>query len=180
MNIMFKQACILLATLMLGACASTPEYEWVQVPGPILATRQAPPPSEQQEPEPGGPPPGSGEDFIDNAGDRIYFAYDRTELSEEARATLDLQAEWLQRYPNVRARIEGNTDERGTREYNLALGERRAGAVRDYLISRGIAERRLSTVSYGEEVPLQGGTGDASYARNRNARTVVITTAAGG
>ena len=121
-----------------------------------------------------GSGPGSARDFVIKAGDLVYFDFDRFEVRSEARAVLDLQASWLARYPAVRVRIEGNTDERGTREYNFALGARRAGAVRDYLVERGVAGGRIDTVSWGKEKPLVTEAGDKADALNRNARTVVI------
>ena len=117
--------------------------------------------------------PGSARDFVIKAGDLVYFDFDRFEVRSEARAVLDLQANWLTRYAAVRVRIEGNTDERGTREYNFALGARRAGAVRDYLVQRGVDGSRIETVSYGKEHPLDTTSGDKADAINRNARTVV-------
>jgi peptidoglycan-associated lipoprotein len=169
-NATLYRACTLAAALGLGGCSIGKTYDWELVDGPAYARRAAPvvqaPPAQTI---------GTAQDFIETAGDRVYFAFDQSVLSAEARATLDKQAEWLARYPSVSARIEGNTDERGTREYNLALGERRAEAVRAYLISRGIAASRLSTVSFGEETPLDRATSETAYAQNRNARTVVIT-----
>jgi peptidoglycan-associated lipoprotein len=119
----------------------------------------------------GGAVPGSIADFVASAGDRVYFAYDSYELTPEAQAVLDAQARWLARYPNVRVIVEGNADERGTREYNLALGARRATSVADYLNSRGVPPARLSTVSYGKERPIAEGDDEQSHAMNRNART---------
>jgi peptidoglycan-associated lipoprotein len=87
---------------------------------------------------------------------------------------LDAQAAWLRRYPAVRVRVEGNTDELGTREYNLALGARRANAVRDYLVGKGVTADRVATVSFGKEQPIDGGTSDESHAKNRNARTALV------
>lgn len=115
--------------------------------------------------------PGSRQDFVVNAGDRVYFELDSVEVRDDARPILDAQAQWLNRYPRVQVLIEGNADERGTREYNLALGARRASSVRDYLISRGVAASRIETVSYGKERPIDPGTSEEAYARNRNAHT---------
>ncbi len=120
-----------------------------------------------------GPTPGSQQDLKENVGDRVYFAFDKASLSAEARRTLDGQARWMQQHPQVHVTIEGHTDERGTREYNLALGERRANAVRDYLIGLGVAPARIDTVSFGKERPADpAGTPDA-WARNRRAVTMV-------
>jgi peptidoglycan-associated lipoprotein len=117
--------------------------------------------------------PGSVQDFVINAGDRVYFDFDSYSVRADAGPVLDAQAAWLGRYAAVQIRIEGNADERGTREYNLALGARRANAVRDYLVSRGVSASRISTVSYGKEQPIDGGTSEESYQRNRNAHTAL-------
>jgi peptidoglycan-associated lipoprotein len=121
----------------------------------------------------GAPRPGSAEDFQQNVGDRVFFATDKSDLSAEARATLQKQAVWLRRYPNVTVTIEGHCDERGTREYNLALGERRANAVREYLRNLGVDTARMKTISYGKERPVALGSNEAAWAQNRRAVTVV-------
>jgi len=118
---------------------------------------------------------GSQQDFVINVGDLVYFTVDQFEVNDSAAATLKAQAAWLVRYPAVQVRIEGNADERGTREYNLSLGSRRASAVRDYLVDHGVAPSRISTVSFGKEKPIDAGTDDAAYQRNRNAHTVILT-----
>ena len=115
--------------------------------------------------------PGSLQDFVISAGDRVYFDFDSYELRPEAQQTLAQQAQWLNRYPRVQVIVEGNTDERGTREYNLGLGARRANAVRDFLVARGVAPGRITTVSYGKERPIAEGSDEEAWARNRNART---------
>jgi peptidoglycan-associated lipoprotein len=108
-----------------------------------------------------------------NAGDRVYFDFDRYDVRADAQPILDAQAAWLKRYPAVQVRIDGNCDDRGTREYNLALGARRANAVRDYLTTHGVASDRISTVSYGKEKPIDAGSGDEADAHNRNAHTAL-------
>ena len=105
--------------------------------------------------------------------DRVFFALDSYALDAESRRVLDAQAQWLAANPNVRVTIEGHADERGTREYNLALGDRRANAARDYLQSRGIDASRMQTISYGKERPAVIGNSEESYAQNRRAVTVV-------
>lgn len=118
--------------------------------------------------------PGSRADFIQSVpADRVFFETDSYSLDGEDRATLDAQVVWLQRYPNVRVTVEGHADERGTREYNLALGDRRANAARDYLQSRGIDPARMQTISYGKERPAVEGSSEAVWAQNRRAVTVV-------
>lgn len=118
--------------------------------------------------------PGSEQDFVVNVGDRVYFDLDSYQVSPEAYPRLDAQAQWLTRYPQIMVRIEGNADERGTREYNLALGARRAEAVRNYLINRGVPASRIDTISYGKERPIAEGSGEESWARNRNGHTAIV------
>jgi peptidoglycan-associated lipoprotein len=117
--------------------------------------------------------PGSQEDLVLNVGDRVFFGFDKYDLSDEAQATLQRQAAWLKANPTVTLLIEGNTDERGTREYNLALGERRATSVKNYLVTLGISPNRLSTISYGKERPVALGHNEAAWAQNRRAVSVV-------
>lgn len=118
--------------------------------------------------------PGSQADLEATAGDRVLFGYDSSVLDAEAQATLAEQAMWLKKYPNVKAVIEGHCDERGTREYNLALGERRASAAHEYLVSQGISAARLSTISYGKERPAVLGHDAGAWSQNRRAVTVVV------
>lgn len=117
--------------------------------------------------------PGSEEDLVLNVGDRVFFAFDSSEIRLTAREVLDRQAAWMAQYPQNRLVIEGHCDERGTREYNLALGERRANAVRQYLISRGVAPNRLTTISYGKERPVAFGNNEAAWAQNRRGVSVL-------
>ena len=106
--------------------------------------------------------------------DRVFFGYDQSVLSPEARETLGRQADWFLTYPNVQAVVEGHADERGTREYNLALGARRAEAIKDFLVSRGVSASRLRTVSYGKERPIDGRSNREGWARNRNGYTNIV------
>jgi peptidoglycan-associated lipoprotein len=117
--------------------------------------------------------PGSQQDFVVNVGDRVFFESDSTELTGTSRGTLDKQAQWLQQYGNYTFTIEGHADERGTREYNIALGARRAQAVRDYLASRGIHPGRMRTVSYGKERPVAVCNDISCWSQNRRAVTVL-------
>ena len=110
---------------------------------------------------------GTQEDLIVNVGDRVFFEFDSSELTVDAQATLDAQAAWLMQYPDTNITIEGHADERGTREYNLALGQRRAESVADYLVANGINRNRLITKSYGEERPLSLGSNDTAWSKNR-------------
>src|ERR1700730_5023594 len=155
--------CLLGAGLMLAACSSTPPEPPPGPPGP-----------------PGGAGmgsrnivPGSQQDLEASAGDRVFFAFDRADISPEARQILTRQADWLRRYPNVTVTIEGHCDERGTREYNLALGERRAQAAKNVLVASGIPASRISTISYGKERPAVVGSSEEAYAQNRRAVTTV-------
>ena len=118
-------------------------------------------------------PNGSQEDLVVNVGDRVFFALNSSELSAQARAALEKQAAWIKRFGGVRVVLEGHADEQGTREYNLALGARRANAAREYLISRGVAANRLRVVSYGKERPIEICSQEACYAKNRRAVTVL-------
>ncbi|MBH0239361.1 peptidoglycan-associated lipoprotein Pal [Methylobrevis albus] len=121
----------------------------------------------------GAATPGSAQDFVVNVGDRIFFETDSSEVNFEARATLDRQAAWLGRYPRYTVNVEGHADERGTREYNLALGARRAKSVNDYLISRGVSPQRLRPVSFGKERPVALCNEASCWAQNRRAVTVL-------
>ncbi len=121
----------------------------------------------------GGPVPGSQEDLVANVGDRVFYVLDSSQLSGEARGTLDRQAGWLDRYPQVSVQVAGNCDDRGTEEYNLALGQRRANSARDYLVARGVSSARVSTISYGKDRPTALGDTEESWSQNRNAITVV-------
>ncbi|HMO76979.1 MAG TPA: peptidoglycan-associated lipoprotein Pal [Sphingopyxis sp.] len=119
--------------------------------------------------------PGSQQDFLNNvASDRIFFGFDQYNIDAEDQATLRSQAQWLQRNPAVRVLLEGHADERGTRDYNIALGERRANAAKNYLASLGVDPSRIDVISYGKERPAELGSTEEAYARNRRAVTVVI------
>jgi peptidoglycan-associated lipoprotein len=170
----FSLVALLAATAV--ACSSRPKPL-----GPVAPTPPPPPPA-QTAPAPGpgpveqgeaAPTPGSVRDFVVNVGDRVYFDFDRFNIRDDARPILDAQASWLTRYPAVRVRIEGNCDERGTREYNFALGARRAAAVKDFLASHGVSVTRIETVSYGKEHPVDLGSGDEADQHNRNGHTAI-------
>ncbi len=154
------------ALATLGACASTPE--------PVAAPPPAPAPAPAPPPAPSGPLAGSVEDFRVSVGDRVFFGYDRSDLTAEARSVLERQAAWLRQYPNVRIMVAGNCDERGTREYNLALGARRAAAVRDYLVSLGVAGARVETTSFGKERPIDPRHSEEAWSVNRNGHTQIV------
>jgi peptidoglycan-associated lipoprotein len=120
-----------------------------------------------------GTVPGSKENFVSEVGDRVFFGYDKSDLTTDSQSTLDRQAAWLQKHPSVRISVEGHCDERGTREYNLALGERRASAVKDYLVARGIDGGRISTISYGKEKPVALGNDKSAWSQNRRGVTEI-------
>jgi peptidoglycan-associated lipoprotein len=153
------------------------------------APKELPPPPQQEGDAAAGDPedasdggvgtealPGSREDFLRSVGlegDRVFFDTDQYDLDDRDRATLEAQAAWLQRNPNVRVTIEGHADERGTRDYNLALGDRRANAAKNYLAARGISAGRMTVISYGKERPEALGSDESAWARNRRAVTVL-------
>ena len=112
-------------------------------------------------------------DFMANAEDRVFFAYDSSAISADAAEVLDTQVKWLKKHENVNVVVQGYCDERGTREYNLALGERRANAVKQFLVSQGVDAARISTISYGKERPAVLGNNEAAWAQNRRAVTVI-------
>ena len=146
-------AVALIAALAVSACASNPSEPMAAATG--VAT------------------PGSEQDFVVNVGDRVFFEVDSSELTMQARSTLDKQAQWLQNYGNYTFTIEGHADERGTREYNIALGARRAQSARDYLASRGISPQRMRTVSFGKERPVAICNDISCWSQNRRAVTVL-------
>ena len=150
----FKLAAVLAVALALGACANKNGGADGGLAG-------------------GASTPGSQQDFVVNVGDRVFFESDQTDLSPQAMATLDKQAQWLQTYNRYSFTIEGHADERGTREYNIALGARRAQSVRSYLASRGIDSGRMRTISYGKERPVAVCNDISCWSQNRRAVTVL-------
>ena len=149
-------AAAIAATLALGACAKDQNADGSGFGAGGAAT------------------PGSAQDFVVNVGDRVFFETDSTDLTPTAVATLDKQSAWLQRYPRYTFTIEGHADERGTREYNLALGERRANAAKNFLAAQGVGADRMSIISYGKERPAVDGSNEEAWAQNRRAVTVVV------
>jgi peptidoglycan-associated lipoprotein len=165
-----RLAMIGLAAAALAACATQPK------PGPEGPPPPPPPPPSTVPPPPpvqSGVTPGSVQDFVVNVGDRVYFDFDKYDIRSDAQPILAAQSAWLNRYQSVQIRIEGNCDERGTREYNLALGARRANSVRVFLVSHGIAPGRITTISYGKERPIDPGTGEEAWQHNRNGHTAI-------
>lgn len=170
-----RLALVATAAASLAACQSKPKPAFPTQPAPSAGPSTTLPPSAGPVTgEPTGALPGSAQDFVVNVGDRVYFDTDQHDLRDDARPLLDAQTAWLRRYPAVTVRIEGNADERGTREYNLALGARRANAVRDYLVGAGVTSSRISTISFGKESPIDPGSGEEAWAKNRNARTAIV------
>ncbi len=162
----------------IAACSSTPPPP-PPAPEPVVAEPEPEPIVEEPVvveavPEPVGPTAGSLEDFQINVGDRVYFDLDQYRLSVDAQDVLKRQAAWLGSYPGVKILVAGNCDERGTREYNLALGERRASVAKDYLVSLGVDPARIETVSYGKERPIALGSDEAAWAQNRNGFTQIL------
>jgi peptidoglycan-associated lipoprotein len=152
------------AALMLAACSTPkPVTETTPSAGPSTATTSS-------------IIPGSAEDLRVNVGDTVHFAYNEYNIEDNDKTTLQRQATWLQKYPSIRITVEGDCDERGTREYNLALGARRANAVKEYLVSLGVSAARVDTISYGKEHPICTASNEDCWAQNRRG----VTTIAGG
>lgn len=162
-----KIVSLVAVALLATACSSKPEQTTTASTGGTTA------PAAPAAATPTGPVPGSAEDFVVNVGDRVFFGFDKSDLTPEATATLDRQAAWLKQYPAVTVTVEGHADERGTREYNLALGERRATAVKNYLTAMGVDAARVNTISYGKERPAVVGSNEAAWTQNRRGVTVI-------
>lgn len=173
---MRKTSMTLLMTAGLIAVAGCSKKPPAALPPPP-PTNNAPPerPLPPPPPETGnGIVPGSRADFVAQSGsDTVHFATDSSDIDAEAQGILAKQAAWLQKFPRVNVTIEGHCDERGTREYNLALGDRRANSAKAYLVSQGIAASRLTTISYGKERPIATGSDESAWAQNRRAVSVV-------
>jgi peptidoglycan-associated lipoprotein len=145
---------LLAVVLLVAACTETPKSGG---PGPGATTTTTT----------SNVVPGSKQDFVQNVGDRVFFAFNESNITPEGRAILEKQADWLKRYQNVTITVEGHCDDRGTREYNLALGERRAAAVKRTLVRLGVANARVQTISYGKERPIVVGDNEQAWAQNR-------------
>jgi len=160
----FKLAAAACCFLALAACSkkNTPDLEAGAGPGVGNVT------------------PGSVADFNQNVGDRIFFLVDQSTLTPEAQETLRKQAAWLQQYPNVNVQVEGHADERGTREYNIALSARRATATREFLLAQGVPGGRVSSIAFGKERPVALCDAEQCWSQNRRAVTVITNGAAGG
>ncbi len=152
----FKMVAVLGCFLALAACSkkNTPDLNAGTGPGAVAV-------------------PGSEQDFTVNVGDRVFFLEDKSTLTPEAQETLRRQSQWLNQYGNVTVQVEGHADERGTREYNIALSARRATAAREYLISQGVAANRISSIAYGKERPAALCDAEQCWSQNRRAVTVI-------
>jgi peptidoglycan-associated lipoprotein len=158
------------AALVLGACTHKQEaVNTAPPPAPPPSAPSAPPPA----PVTSSIIPGSAQDFRVNVGDTVHFAFDQYNVEDTDKNILGRQAAWLQKYPAVRVTVEGHCDERGTREYNLALGARRANAVKEFLVSQGVSTARIETVSYGKERPICTESSENCWAQNRRGVTVI-------
>lgn len=157
---MFTKILSLFAVVLLvAACGDDPETQ-VETTPPAPAAAS-------------GPADGSMQHWEINVPDTVNFGYDRSDLNTQARSILDIQAEWLRRNAGVAITVEGHADERGTREYNLALGDRRASSVRNYLVAQGIDPSRITTISYGKERPIAVGSNESAWAQNRRGVSVI-------
>ncbi|HEY3637083.1 MAG TPA: peptidoglycan-associated lipoprotein Pal [Rhizomicrobium sp.] len=162
-----------MGALVLAACANKPK------PAPETPPPAAQAPAmEQQSRVESTTVPGSVQDFRVNVGDTVHFDYDKYDVTSEDRDILQRQAAWLQKYPQVHVTVEGHCDERGTREFNLALGARRANAVKDYLVSVGVPSSRMETISYGKERPICTDSNESCWAQNRRGVTTITSGAA--
>jgi peptidoglycan-associated lipoprotein len=157
----FRPLSVLAAVLLLAACSGNPATT-ANTSGAAASTAPATTVT-----------PGSKEDFVQNVGDRVFFDFDKSDIKPEGKTVLQRQSDWLKKYASVTVTIAGNCDERGTREYNLALGERRATAVRNALVALGVQANRIKTISYGKERPSVVGSNEAAWAQNRNGITVI-------
>ena len=165
---MFIRYLLMFAVLItVSACSSTPDEELMPGDVPVREGISDGPLGDIYGSDVQGPAAGTQADLVVNVGDRVFFDYDSYSISSEARMTLEKQANWLAQYPSLSVTVEGHCDERGTREYNLALGERRANAVKNYLVALGVDGSRITTISYGKERPAVPGANDTAWSQNR-------------
>ncbi len=164
----FNLPSILVASFVLAACSTASEETADVDAGGSAATTQATPQVAAT-----GPQPGSQADLVANVGDRVFFDFDKFSLKPESREGVERWVAWLKTYPGVTVTLEGHADERGTREYNLALGERRANAAREFMVSLGVPPSRIKVVSFGKERPAVAGSAEAAYSQNRRSVMVV-------
>ena len=176
----FRIFALMVAVALVSACETAPDESAAasgagasKAATSSTGTTSAATPAATPAAAPSGPTAGSQEDLVANVGDRVFFDFDTYTLQPDARATLEKQAAWMKRFASVTISIEGHCDERGTREYNLALGERRANAVKDFLVALGVSPSRVKTISYGKERPIALGSNDQAWEQNRRGVTVV-------
>ena len=162
-----------LLALFVSACATKPKDSASTTGSGTTSTESTVSSSSDDSADGESIEPGSQEDLIVNVGDRVFFGYDSAELDSDAQELLQNQVAWLKQYSDTSVTIEGHCDERGTREYNLALGEKRAQAVKNYLISLGVSSDRVSTISYGKERPSVVGSHEGAWSQNRRSVTIV-------
>lgn len=168
----FKILSLFAGLLLLAACETAPD-EGAGTAGEGAAAVAPAAVTQGQVGVTAEPRPGSQEDLVANIGDRVFFDFDKYDLKGPARDLVERWSSWLKQYPNVNVTVEGHCDERGTREYNLALGERRATAVKDFLVALGIDSNRLNTISYGKERPAVLGSNESAWSQNRRGMMVV-------
>lgn len=164
---------VAVAAVSLAACSSNKDKDAVDVSNDGMASGPLDGTETYGAAGADGVVPGSQQDLVVNVGDRVFFGYDRYDVSPEGQRVLEMQAEWMKRYPNVNVTIKGHCDERGTREYNLALGERRASSIKNYLAALGVPATRINTISYGKEQPAVMGSNEDAWAQNRRGVTEV-------
>lgn len=170
----FKILGLIAAAALVAACETAPEEKAATSgAGAATTTTAAAPAVSPPAAMPSGPAKGSKAEFVSEVGDRIFFEFDKYNLKAGARGTLEKQAAWLNKWPAVTITVEGHCDERGTREYNLALGERRANSVKDYLVALGVNPSRIKTISYGKERPVALGSNESAWAQNRRGVTTI-------
>ena len=171
----FKFLSVFAAVALLSACAQTPKESATSAGNGASKEAMSKDAMDKMKKKKRGPAvkPGTTSDFIASVGDRIFFDYDRNSLKPISKRTLERQAAWLKKYSSAKISVEGHADERGTREYNLALGERRANAAKDYLVALGISNARINVISYGEERPEAVGSNKGAWSQNRRAVTTL-------
>ena len=169
----FRLITVFAAVLLLAACQTAPEEgKSMEGKGAVAAPSGQESMGKEAMTET-AVVPGTQADLVANVGDRIFFDFDKSDIRPDQRSRIDSWADWLKKYPQVTVLIEGNCDERGTREYNLALGERRANSAKAYLVAKGISASRIQTISYGKERPAVLGSNEAAWAQNRRDVMVV-------
>ena len=170
----FKFLSLFAAVLLVSACSTASEESAsAGGDGGVNATGTYPSESKAKKAAAASTMMGTQEDLVVNVGDRVFFDFDKYNLKPDARQVLEKQAVWLKKYPALTISVEGHADERGTREYNLALGERRANSTKDYLVALGVPASRIRTISYGKERPVALGSNEAAWAQNRRSVTMV-------